>query len=157
LISVYADGVGEVITKLDGYSERLTEELRTSVNRMTIKLQQKVVQEKLQGQVLGVRTGRGQRSIQMDPATVAGPVVSGVVSTNVFYMIGWEQGWPDGSPGGRQSLKSAKARFDLSATSDAFKNGSPKKRAFLVPSLKELDASGAIKAEFEAAVARSTA
>lgn len=157
MIGVYMEGVGEVVARFENFSDKLTNELQTSVNRLTIQLQTKVRNEKLSGQVLGVRTGRGQRSIQQAPATVEGGKVVGLVSTNVFYMVGWETGWPDGGPGsGRQSLKAAKSKFDLSASSDTFKNGTPKKRAFLVPTLKEMEQNGAILTEMKDAVARAS-
>ena len=151
MIEAYVEGVGEVVARLDSLDDRLTKELRTSIAKLTISLQKNVVQNYLQGQALGVRTGRGQRSIQQDVQS-SGSAVSGVVSTNVFYMVGWETGWP-----GRvdKSLAGAKAKFDLSSSSDTFKNGTPKKRPFLVPALKQMAESGAITVGINEAIARA--
>jgi hypothetical protein len=143
VISLYSEGVGEVVAKLDALDGRMTEELRGGVQRLTIKLQKKVKEEKLSGQVLGVRTGRLKRSIQQD-VQVQGTKISGVVSTNVFYGVGWELGWPDGK--GSKGLSSAKAKFKPSAGA--------RQRPFLVPSLKEMEQSGIIAAELDAALVR---
>ncbi len=152
-MSVEMVGVAEVAASFASMSTRMTEELRASVSRLSITLQRKVVQDKLSGQVLGVRTGRGRRSIHQD-VQASGGIVSGVVSTNLFYMAGWETGW---SGDGRQAaqMSAAKAKFAGGGSGDSFKNGSPKQRPFLVPALRELDASGAISREFDAATERA--
>lgn len=153
MISVEMLGVAEVAASFDSMNSRMTQELRESVSRLSISLQRKVVQDKLSGQVLGVRTGRGRRSIHQD-VQVTGDVISGVVSTNLFYMAGWETGW---SGDARQSaqMSATKAKFAGSGGGDSFKNGSPKQRPFLVPTLKEMDAAGIIQREFEAATERA--
>ena len=153
MITAYVEGAGEVIARLDSLSDRLAAELRTSISRMTIELQNSVKRDFLSGQALGVKTGRLIRSIQQDVQTT-GNSVSGVVSTNVLYGIGWETGWPGATP--RQSLRAAKARFDLSDSADTFKNGTPKKRPFLVPALKAFEESGAIRDGIDAAIGRAT-
>ena len=146
----YVVGANEVVAKFNARSEALSEELRKGISRLTIKLQTKVQTEKLAGQVLNRRTGRLNRSIQQAVFDEGGKIV-GVVSTNVFYGIGWELGWP-GSAGG-QALAGAKAKFKPGGSSTAFKNGSPRKRAFLVPSLEEFETAGTIRTEIEAAAA----
>lgn len=152
MIEVYLDGAGEVLAQLDSLSARMTEELRAAISRLTIKLQSKVKQDKLSGQVLGVRTGRGRRSIQQD-VSIDGSRVVGVVSTNVNYMIGWETGWQFYAGGGKHDLSASKAKFALSSEGgDTFNNGTPRQRPFLVPSLKELSESGVIQSEIDGAV-----
>jgi len=151
VIEVHMEGVSEVVARLNGLDERMTTELRASIAKLTISLQKRVVQNKLQGQVLGVRTGRGQRSIHQDVQS-SGSRVSGVVSTNVGYMVGWELGWPGAA---ETSLASAKSKFKASGSADTFKNGTAKKRAFLVPSLKEMSDSGAIKVGINEAIKRA--
>lgn len=147
-------GVAEVASRFASMDARMTEELRASVSRLSITLQRKVVQDKLSGQVLGVRTGRGRRSIHQDVA-VTGDTVSGVVSTNLFYMAGWETGW-FGSDRQTAQLRAGKAKFSAGGGGgDTFKNGTPKQREFLVPTLRELNESGAIDREFELAVGRA--
>lgn len=152
MISAYVNGAGEVVARLDGMSDRLTVELRKSISRMTINLQDSVKRDFLSGQSLGVKTGRLKRSIQQE-VTVSGTTVSGVVSTNVVYGIGWETGWSGDA--GRPSLKAAKSEFSLAATTDAFKNGTPKKRAFLVPALRAFDVSGAIQTGISDAIEKA--
>ena len=152
MISVETVGVSEVIARFDRLSDRMTEELRAGISRLSIQLQGRVKSDFLSGQSLGVQTGRGKRSIQQD-VQVSGNAVSGVVSTNVDYMIGWETGWPGSAQ--EASLTAAKAKFDPAASADTFKNGTPKKRAFLVPALKALQESGAIQREIDAAIARA--
>lgn len=152
MITAYVEGAGEVIAKLDSLSDRLAAELRTSIKSMTIQLQDNVKRDFLSGQALGVKSGRLKRSIHRELQST-GNTVSGVVSTNVPYGIGWETGWPDARP--RQSLKSAKAKFDLSGSGDTFKNGTPKKRPFLVPALKAFEESGAIRDGIDSAIAKA--
>lgn len=64
----------------DGIRSRVTE----SIGRLILKLQRKVKQEKLSGQVLKVRTDTLRRSIDQRLVTDNG-AVTGVVSTNVKY------------------------------------------------------------------------
>jgi len=80
-----------------------------------------------------------------------GENVVGTVSTNLFYGIGWELGWPGRS---EKSLADAKSKFSV-AGGDLFKNGTPKKRSFLATALRDLEATGIIKTEIEAAIARA--
>jgi hypothetical protein len=85
--------------------------------------------------------------------TDEGANVVGIVSTNVGYGIGWELGWPDSET--RTSLNAAKGKFSLSGGGDQFKNGTPKKRSFLVSALKDFEASGEIRTELEAVAERT--
>lgn len=142
-----------VIASLDARGARAHGELRASIGRLALRLSIMVKRDKLSGQVLGVRTGRLRRSVHEDVADV-GERIEGVVSTNVGYGIGWEQGWPGGgSP--KASLDGAKAKFSPSGgSSSTFKNGTPKKRSFFRTALKDLEGSGAIRAELNAAAAR---
>lgn len=153
MIEAYLDGTGEVVAYLGSLDKRMTEELRVAISKLSIRLQTNVKENKLSGQVLGVRTGRGKRSIQQ-AVSVDGNRVVGAVSTNVFYMIGWETGWEGAN---ERSMKAAKAKYDLSGGGggDTFKNGTPKKRPFLVPALKEMASSGQIQSEIDAAIGRA--
>ncbi|BCA57686.1 hypothetical protein [Sphingomonas sp. HMP6] len=141
-----------VIASLDARGARAHGELRASIGRLALKLSVMVKRDKLSGQVLGVKTGRLRRSVH-DAVADVGDNIEGVVSTNVGYGIGWELGWPGGgSP--KQSLNTAKAKFSPSSGGDSFKNGTPKKRSFLRTALKDLEGSGAIRAELNEAAAR---
>lgn len=154
MIDQYVVGDKEVVAKFGERSASLSKELRIGIGRLTKKLQRKVRNEKLAGQVLKRRTGRLSRSVH-EVVVDEGSKIVGIVSTNVFYGIGWELGWP-GSAGG-QALAGAKAKFKPGGSSDAFKNGSPRKRAFLVPSLEEFESAGTIRDEIEAAAERAMA
>ncbi len=152
MIGGYVKGEREVVAHFEHRGQAIETEIEKAIKRLTVTLQTKVKTEKLSGQVLGVRTGRGRRSIHEDTFRDGGKVV-GVVSTNVSYMIGWETGW-EGSGGGAQMAK-AKAKFSPKGSADLFGNGGARKRSFLVPSLAEMDSSGAIRAELEAATERA--
>jgi hypothetical protein len=153
MIASYLANDAEVVANFDKLGINLKKELVGGIGRLAIKLQTKVKEEKLSGQVLGVRTGRGRRSIQQ-VVEEQGTSVVGIVSTAVNYMVGWELGWPDA--GVQQSLSSAKAKFDPAGGGGAeFKNGTPRERSFLRTALREMEAAGVIKAEIEAADARA--
>lgn len=154
MIRAYVANASEVGVKLDALNDRTRKELSVGIGRLALRLSNMVKQDKLSGQVLGKRTGRLRNSIH-DAVAEEGDKVVGIVSTNVIYGIGWELGWPDGGPG-KPSLKDAKSKFSL-AGSDTFKNGTPKKRSFLGTALKDLESSGLIRSELDAAVARAVA
>jgi hypothetical protein len=147
----YIIGDREIVQKFQIKGPKFREELRIGIGRLSSKLQASVKRDFLSGQALGVRTGRGRRSIEQVVVNEGDKIV-GIVSTAVDYMVGWETGWPDAIS---SSLGSAKAKFAISASAGTFKNGTPKKRAFLAPGLKLLEASGDIKTEMEAAAARA--
>lgn len=152
MIGVEFSGEREVVAHLDHMGAGLRTEMTVGIKRLAIKLQNNVKENKLSGQVLGVRTGRGRRSIE-EVVTEEGDIVSGIVSTAVPYMIGWETGWS-----GSSGIKAGTKRFNPKAgDSTTFANGSPKQRAFLVPALRDLEGSGAIADEINAAVARAVA
>jgi hypothetical protein len=154
MITTLLEGEREVVARFDRMGPDLQNELLIAVRRLSIKLQTRVKQDKLSGQVLAVRSSRGIRSIQaIDEVQSGNPV--GIVTTAVDYMKGWETGiWPESAE--RKSLKASKAKFDVSSSSDTFKNGTPKKRPFLQPALKEMQDSGVIGVEFDAAIGRAT-
>jgi hypothetical protein len=149
VISLHSTGEGEVLARLDRFSPNVKREVKGGITRLTIKLQNKVKIEKLQGQVLNVRTGRGQRSIHF-VVSESGDQIVGVVSTNVFYMKGWEEGWAPRVA--KDPLRAAKrrSRFNLSGRD-------PNKRPFLVPSLSEMVSDGTVEAEIFEAIQRAVA
>lgn len=148
MITGYVTGESEVVAHFERRGESLSQELECAIKGLTVKLRTKVKTEKLSGQVLGVRTGRGRRSIHAETFRQGDKVV-GIVSTNVFYMIGWETGW--GGAGEAQVAK-AKAKFNPKAGATG-----ARKRSFLVPSLSEMEGSGEIRSELEAAAERGMA
>lgn len=150
MIEVFFSGEREVFARFQTLGVDLRRELKVGISSLTVTLQNRVKDDKLSGQVLGVRSGRGRRSIAQ-VVTDQGETIVGIVSTAVPYMIGWETGWPDS-----MSVKSNKGRFNpKQGTSTTFANGSAKKRAFLVPSLSEMQSNGQIQSELDASVARA--
>lgn len=152
MIEVEFSGEREVVAHLDHMTTQVKIELEIGIKNLTVTLQNRVKADKLSGQVLGVRSGRGRRSIEQ-VVQLEGETIVGIVSTAVPYMIGWETGWS-----GSSGIKAGTKRFNPKAgDSTTFANGSPKQRAFLVPALRDLEGSGAIKNEINAAVARAVA
>lgn len=102
-------GSSQVVERI----KRITPNVRTAlferVQRLTIKLQRHVVEEKLQGQVLNVRTGRLQRSIQQ-AVTNSESAVTGVVSTAVKYARPHEYGF-QGTVNVKAHLRTIKVAF----------------------------------------------
>lgn len=91
MISGYVIGDKEVAKRLRSIPDGVRSKLTDSIGRLTLRLQRKVVQEKLSGQVLNVRTGTLRRSIDQRVAT-DGNSVSGIVSTNLKYGKAHEYG-----------------------------------------------------------------
>lgn len=149
MITGYVTGESEVVAHFERRGESLSQELERAIKGLTVKLQTKVKTEKLSGQVLGVRIGRGRRSIHAETFRQGDKVV-GVVSTNVFYMIGWETG--DWGGAGEAQVAKAKAKFNPKAGATG-----ARKRSFLVPTLSEMEGSGEIRSELEAAAERGMA
>jgi phage gpG-like protein len=77
-------GDKEVAARFQGMPERLRQELRRTVTRLTIELQGYIKSDKLSGQVLNVRTGNLRRNINQR-VTETGDSITGVVGTNVEY------------------------------------------------------------------------
>ena len=141
-----------VNASLDARGEKAKAELRVGIGRLTLMLQRNVKRDKLKGQVLGNKSGRLDGSIQQ-AVLEEGQTTVGLVSTNVWYGVQWELGWP-----GRvdKDVGAAKAKFSL-ASADFFKNGTPKQRSFLRSALRDLEESGVIREELDAAAARAAA
>ncbi len=159
MIRSYLANETQVRISLDRRGEAIEREFKGGIGRLTIRLQKMVKSDKLRGQVLGWRTGRLNNSIAQGVIDEGAKVV-GVVSTNVSYGIGWETGWT-GSSGraaapDKWDMSAAKAKFSP-ASADTFKNGTPKKRSFLASALRDLEASGIIGTELDAAIKRALA
>lgn len=85
-------GSSQVIERLKQITPKVRTALQERVQRLTIQLQIHVVRDKLQGQVLNVRTGRLQRSINQ-AVTSDATSVTGIVSTAVKYARPHEYGF----------------------------------------------------------------
>jgi phage gpG-like protein len=92
MITGQVTGSAQVIERLRSITPNIRSALEQKIQRLTIQLQRKVVADKLQGQVLNVKTGRLQRSINQAMVTSQDSVM-GVVSTNVVYAKPHEYGF----------------------------------------------------------------
>ncbi len=81
-----------VLLNVKSLGIRVRDRLRSDITRLTIKLQRKVKEEKLTGQVLHVRTGRLRRNINRRMAETA-TSITGQVGTNVSYAAIHEYGF----------------------------------------------------------------
>lgn len=81
-----------LIATLRGYPQRLVDRLFLALQRVTIKLQAHVKEDKLTGQVLHVRTGTLRRSINRR-VWVGSNSINGAVGTNVEYAAAHEFGF----------------------------------------------------------------
>ena len=159
MIGGYLVGDAEVVQRLDGMGTRLRDEMKAGIGRATLKLQRMVVQNKLSGQVLKVRTGTLRRSIDQ-VVLDEGTKVSGIVSSNVKYARPHEYGF-HGAVTVKESLRTIRQAFgrpidpvQISVRSHTRKVDLPE-RSFLRSALADLERSGAIRVEMEAAVKRA--
>lgn len=91
MITGTVTGDKEVSRRLRALPDGIRSRVVDSIGRLTLRLQRKVMQEKLTGQVLKVRTGTLRRSIDQRLLTDSN-AVTGVVSTNVKYGKAHEYG-----------------------------------------------------------------
>lgn len=84
MINGYVIGDAEVARRLRAIPGNVRGKVRESIGRLVLRLQRKVMQEKLTGQVLKVRTGTLRRSIDQ-VVLDEGSAIAGIVSTNVKY------------------------------------------------------------------------
>lgn len=160
MIEGYLVGDAEVVARFDGMGARLRDEMKAGIGRATLKLQRMVVQDKLSGQALKVRTGTLRRSIDQIVVDQGANVV-GIVSSNVKYARIHEYGFK-GTVTVRESLRTIKQAFgrpiearQVSVRAHSRRMDLPA-RSFLRSALADLEASGAIRVEMEAAVTRAT-
>ncbi len=158
MITGWVNGDVEVSRRLRRFPESMRADLRKTVQGLAIKLQRKVMAEKLSGQVLNVKTGTLRRSI--DQAMVDDPEgVFGVVSTNLSYARRHEYGF-QGQEQVKQHLRTIKQAWGkqlkepISVTVSAHaRRVDYKAHPFLRPSLEEMRAT--IKHDIERSVTRS--
>ena len=98
-MSVEAVGIKEVTERFQNLPERARASLRQSIGVLVLKLQARVMRQKLSGQVLNVKTGRLRRSIDQ-VVRDNGDDIAGVVSSNVEYARAHEYGFS-----GQESVK----------------------------------------------------
>lgn len=156
MITGQVTGGSRVSNKLRGVTPAIRSALESRIQRLTISLQRHVVQDKLQGQVLNVRTGRLQRSIQQ-AMTSTDTDITGVVSTNVSYAAAHEYGY-SGTVNVKEHLrtitqafgKSLKEPVTFSVGAHSAKMNMPE-RSFLRSALADMAED--IQAQIKAAVA----
>jgi len=86
-------GDREVLATFNRMPGGLQDKLAKTITRLCLKLQVHVVQDKLSGQVLNVKTGRLRRSITYAVTTPGASSVQGTVGTNVAYGRFFELGF----------------------------------------------------------------
>lgn len=158
MIDIEFDG-SKAVAKLDALPERTRQEVGIGMGRLVVKLQRKVMQEKLAGQVLKVRTGRLRRSIGTD-VSQANNQVEGVVSTPVEYAPPHEYGFK-GSVDVKAHLREIKQAFgrpippkQVEVKAHTVMMNLPE-RSFLRSALREFVDAGVPKEELDAALKRA--
>lgn len=133
------------------------EEIRVAIGRLTLRLQRRVMRDKLSGQVLKVRTGTLRRSINQVVLDEADGV-AGIVSTNVKYGRLHEYGLK-GEVTVKAHLRTIKKAFGKSITpmQIAVKQHTAQrdlpKRSFLRTALEDI--APQVRPELEKAIARA--
>lgn len=84
MIKAWIVGDKELVAKLDKFPSIARDLFRAVTQKLTIDLQAKVINEKLTGQVLHVRTGTLRRSINQEVQETKGGF-TGIVGTNLNY------------------------------------------------------------------------
>ena len=102
-------GSEQIIAKFERMQAQAMPKLQERIARIVIKLQTRVVANKLSGQVLKVRTGTLRRSIHNDVITT-GSSVTGIVGTNLEYAAFHEYGF-QGTQNVKEHLRTIKQAF----------------------------------------------
>lgn len=89
MLNVEFIGGDTIAAVLKAYSDGVQSAVEKSIGRSVLKLQREVMQNRLSGQVLNVRTGNLRRSIHHQVTSSDGLVV-GEVNTNVRYGVAHE-------------------------------------------------------------------
>jgi len=98
-----------LVALLRAYGDKVQTAIVKSVARSALKLQSEVMENRLSGQVLNVRTGNLRRSIHQR-VTNTGSAVIGVVNTNVRYGKAHEYGFA-GTVNVKASLRQVRQAF----------------------------------------------
>jgi phage gpG-like protein len=117
MLTVRTTGIEAAAAKHAGLKAAMHAELLATVQRETLALQRHVVEDKLSGQVLNVRTGTLRRSITQEVKESPGVIV-GSVGTNLGYGLAHEFGATIQHPG--SVARRAKALHWVAAGQDVF-------------------------------------
>ena len=148
-------GATKVLSFMESMKSGVKAGVKQEMSRQVIALQNKVVQDFLNGQALHVRTGHLRRSIT-SKTTEADGHFEGIVGTNLKYGAAWELGFDRkvgmGARGGTYEKLCEAARARQAAKhplGTKHYDASP----FLVPALQAM--TPAIRVALEAAIARA--
>jgi phage gpG-like protein len=162
MITAALTGDADVAQKLDGFAARLQTELRSGLGQMAERLRQDIVASKLSGQMLQSRSGRLQRSVAVMAVAGEGDALSVSVTVAAPYAALHEYGFR-GSETIRGHVRRITQAFGRPITAKAIDVRSYSRavvypeRSFLRSALNELEASGALRAEVQAAIGRANA
>ena len=160
MISGSVHGGTEVVQRFDAMPARLRAELRAGISELSIKLTNRV-KNKLDGQVLKVRSDRLRASITQ-AVMDKGDAVTGITSTAVSYARAHEYGF-NGVVSVRSHMRTIKQAFGRSINPVTFQVSAHTmhiklpERSFLRSSLREMEASGAIRDRLAVAARKATA
>lgn len=154
VIDGFVVGDAAVTARFANFGPRLKDELRAAISKLTLKLQREVVQNKLTGQALNVRTGTLRRSIGQRVSEEGASVV-GLVSTNLSYAKAHEYGFT-GSVQVKEHLSRSRLGNSFTVQAHSMKMDI-KERSFLRSALAEMKAAGTIEAQMAKAVSRASA
>jgi phage gpG-like protein len=159
MIDLAVVGGADVARTLDRLAPRLTQELGAGMSTLGARLVQAIRQDKLSGQVLKSRTGRLRQSIAMVADGDGATLSVGVVAPG-GYAAAHEFGFR-GTVTVRQHLRQIRQAFGrpiaprtIAVKAHPIRIDLPA-RSFLRSALRDLDASGAIRAEIAAAIGRA--
>lgn len=146
MISGYIIGDKQLVARIGRASNYVKAEVDPTVRALGFRLQANVVTQKLSGQVLKRRTGRGAASIAQGSVDSRSRFETTAVSafayvgTNVSYMIGWELGFTRkvgaGARGGPRTLTGRSLESYIAKHPPGVKQVPA--RPFLQPSLVEM-------------------
>lgn len=151
MISAVLVGGDRVVANIEKMPARFDQEMRKGVARAALIVLRQTVQNKLQGQVLNVRTGRLQRSINASPVVEDDGVLVSKVGTNVRYARVHEYGF-SGTVSVREHLRQSKQGRATSVRAHTRKVDLPA-RSFLRTALADMQ--GAVQRELQAAAEKA--
>lgn len=161
MIRASITGAEEVIQRLDAVGTNMRGELRGGLERIAAMLQRDIVDVRLAGQVLGVRSGRLGRSIVVSAVAEDGDSLSVDISGDAPYAAFHEYGF-QGVETVRAHVRRICQAFGrpiaqrlIDVRAHGRKIDAPE-RSFLRTALRDLKNSGAIGIEIDAAIGRAT-
>lgn len=165
MISGYLIGDRQLVAKMDGLPAAVQRDVAKTVDMLGLRLIQKVVSDKLSGQVLKRRTGRLAASIARGASETRSKfeqtetTATSIVGTNVSYGKTWEYGAHvpayDIFPKNRQALRFMMNGKEVFARHVHMPARDIKARPFLAPALQEMKP--LIIAELQAAARNAAA